>query len=141
MQHFTSAIGQHASMANFIAAMERMTLQPGQVLIKAGEATSDVYFIETGRLEVQLDLKEGNTIRLSALTDGAIVGEIALYLENKRTADVVAKTNCTLYKLSPEKLATLEKEDPKLALLAHRLMASNLSQKMIRANRMIQSQS
>ena len=69
---------------------------------------------------------------------GAIVGEIALYLNQTRTADVIVDTPSEIYCLSAGQFKRLEKDDPELAALAHRLLASNLSEKLSVANKTIQ---
>jgi SulP family sulfate permease len=78
-------------------------------------------------------------MRLRTMTSGAVVGEIALYRGLKRTADVVVETSAVIYRLTAAKLAELEDGDPRLAILAHRLMASNLSEKLATATRMIRA--
>ena len=51
---------------------------------------------------------------------------------------MIVETPSDIFRLSAVDLAQLEHEDPALAVLAHRLLASTLSQKLSMANRMIQ---
>lgn len=138
MIHLTAAVGPHPRMADFIAAMTRLEMAPGDVLITAGEEADEVFFVASGRVRVQITLPNGRTLRLRTMTGGAVVGEIALYLHQKRTADVIVETPSEIFRLRAEDLARLEREDSEVAILAHRILASNLSEKLSMANRMIQ---
>jgi hypothetical protein len=51
---------------------------------------------------------------------------------------VIVDAPSDIFRLSSEDLARLEREDAELAALAHRLLATNLSEKLSVANRMIQ---
>ena len=136
--HLTAAIGPHPRMRDFIDAMTLLSLEPEDRLIKAGEDADDVYFVADGRVRVQLTMPNGRVLRLRTMTGGAIVGEIALYRHQKRTADVIVETPSEIFRLSATDLERLEREDGELAILAHRLLATNLAEKLSVTNRMIQ---
>ena len=76
--------------------------------------------------------------RLRTMTAGAVVGEIALLLGQTRGADVVVEAPSTIHRLTAATLARLEREDPELALLLHRILATTLAQKVTLANRVIE---
>ncbi len=139
LNHFEAAIGPHPRLHDLVDAMTRLALEPGHLLIKAGDDADDVYFVAHGRVRVESTLPSGRTLRLRTMTAGAIVGEIALYLHRQRTADVIVETPSDIFHLSAVELERLEREDPVLALLTHKLLASNLSEKLSTANRMIQA--
>ncbi len=138
LEHFVSTIGPHERLPMLIDKMTRLEMQPEDVLIKQGEEADDVFFIASGRVRVQVTLPNGEVLRLRTMLGGAIVGEIALYLRQKRTADVIVDVPTVVYRLSADDLARLQQEDAELAALAHRLLASNLSEKLSVANKMIQ---
>jgi sulfate permease, SulP family len=138
VHHLAATVGPHPRLADLVAAMTRLSLQPEDVLITAGEDADDVYFVAQGRVRVQITLPNGRALRLRTMTGGAVVGEIALYLHQKRTADVIVETPASIFRLGVADLDRLEHEDPELAVLAHRLLACNLSEKLAMANRMIQ---
>ena len=136
--HLVAAVGPHPRMGDFVAAMTKITMQPGEAIIRAGEEADDVFFVARGRVRVQVTLPSGRELRLRTMTGGAIVGEIALYLKRRRTADVIVEAPSDIFRLGADDLARLEQEDPEIAVLAHRLLASNLSEKLSIANQMIQ---
>ena len=73
------------------------------------------------------------------MTAGAVVGELALYLGIKRSADVIVEMSCMVLRLDAEEILRLENSDPELAVLAHRLLAHTLAEKLTLANRIIQA--
>ena len=137
VSHLTDVVGPHPRIGDLVAAMTKLAMQPGDFVIRAGEKADDVFFVARGRVRVQITLPNGRELRLRTMTGGAIVGEIALYLGRERTANVIVESPSDIFRLSASDLARLEKDDPEVAVLAHRLLASNLSEKLSIANRMI----
>ena len=75
--------------AGVVRASEMLQLALGELLVKEGDpAAPEVYVLVEGTLVVQ---SKGNLI---AKLDqpGAVIGEVAVVLSAKRTADVVART-------------------------------------------------
>ncbi|PWC46358.1 SLC26A/SulP transporter family protein [Azospirillum sp. TSA6c] len=138
LRHLESMTGPHPRLADAVAALDTLHLEPDEVLIRAGEAASDVFIIGRGRVKVQIALPDGRSLRLRTMTAGAVVGEIALLLGQTRGADVVVETPATIHRLTAATLARLEREDPELALVLHRILATTLAQKVTLANRLIE---
>ncbi|MBB4955131.1 SulP family sulfate permease [Agrobacterium vitis] len=131
-------LGPHPRLHDLVAAMERMELEAGTFLINAGEVASDIFVLATGRVKVEITLPNGRRLRLRSMEAGAVLGEVAFYLGGKRTADVIIETRASLFRLTDTTLKRLEAEDPTLAVLAHRLFASTLAERLTLANRMVQ---
>ncbi len=139
LNHLTDMIGPHPRLPDLIDRMTLLQLTTNGVLIRQGEEASDMFFVVTGRVRVQVTLPNGRKMRLRTMLGGAIVGEIAFYRKQRRTADVIVDVPSDVFRLSEEDLEKMEAEDPGLAALLHRIMASNLSEKLTVANRMIQA--
>jgi len=137
LDHLTALVGPHPRLRALLDQMTPLSMQAGDVVITAGERASDMFFVARGRLRVEVTLPNGRKLRLRTMTAGAVVGEIALYLGQKRTADVVAETAAEIYRFSAADLSRLETEDAELAVLAHRLVAINLCEKLTVANQAI----
>nr|WP_085089159.1 SulP family inorganic anion transporter [Azospirillum oryzae]SMF73103.1 sulfate permease, SulP family [Azospirillum oryzae] len=138
LRHLEAMTGPHPRLGDAVAALDTLHLQPDELLIRAGEAASDVFIIGCGRVKVQIALPDGRSLRLRTMTAGAVVGEIALLLNQTRGADVVVETPATIHRLTAATLARLEREDPELALVLHRILATTLAQKVTLANRLIE---
>jgi len=137
--HYLSAnVGPHPRLPELIERMSHMKLDSEDVLIRQGDAADDIFFVATGRVRVQITLPNGNTLRVRTMLGGAIVGEVAFYLHQTRSADVIVDTPSDIYKISSADILQLEQTDAELAALAHRLLASNFSEKLAVANKMIQ---
>jgi voltage-gated potassium channel len=91
---------------------------PGDWVFKAGAAGKSMFFVSRGELDVIAP--DGVTI-LSHLRDGDYFGEIALALQQERTASVRAKTFCDLYRLDQEAFASVVKNHPEVAATIERL--------------------
>jgi SulP family sulfate permease len=130
-QHLASPDGSGDPLGELPARLrtyfERTTVPQGTVLIHQGDPPDDLFVLESGRLSVEATTPDGMRIRLSSVSSGVIVGEVALYLGGTRTADVVAETPSVVLRLSRASLDRMETEDPGLAAALHRRLAERLA--------------
>lgn len=136
-RHLEAILGSHPRLPDLAAAMQTLLLDPGRTLIRAGEAADDVFVVGEGRVKIQVTLPDGRVLRLRTMTAGAVVGEVAFYLDGARTADVIVETAATVFRLTRGDLERLEREDSDLAVLFHRLLAVTLAEKLVLANRLV----
>jgi SulP family sulfate permease len=118
---------------------ERVSLQEGTKLIEQGETPDDVYVLESGRLRVELVTPGATQMRVSTVLPGVIVGEVALYTQDRRTADVVAETPSVVLRLSRTAIERMEAEEPQLAGLLHRWLAQTLAVRLSDRTRALDS--
>lgn len=96
----------------------------GKVILKEGEAGETMYIIAEGAVEVSKTLvmmggredvqdREKILTKLSA-EDYAIFGEVALFEKSKRTATVVALTDCRMLEISKSDFLRLAEENPRI---------------------------
>ncbi|MCY3020634.1 MAG: cyclic nucleotide-binding domain-containing protein [Planctomycetota bacterium] len=123
-----------AALNVLIGYCETLKLKAGTPLFKRGDPGDALYFIERGRLSVLLRLDDGQTKRLRTFGAGTVVGEMALYSKQPRSADVVADDSCRVRKLSAENLARLEREHPEVAIQFHTYVVKLLSSRLAAAN-------
>jgi SulP family sulfate permease len=117
--------------------LERMSLAEGSVLIRQDEPPGDVFVLESGRLRVEMVTPEGTRMRLRTVLPGVVVGEIALYTDASRTADVVAETPSVVLRLSRASIAQMETAEPALAATLHRWLATTLSERLTDTQRTV----
>src|SRR5207245_6540522 len=91
-----------------LRAVER---EAGAVLFHAGEPADTMYFVESGELEALLDL-DGEP--LARLGPGSFVGEIALLIDQPRSATVRVAETARLWELSRSDLDGLLARHPLL---------------------------
>jgi hypothetical protein len=90
--------------------LELLVATPGEVLITKGEPGNEMYFIVSGTLLVER--KENDMVSFS---EGDFIGEISLFSNKPRSANVVAKTYCNLYKLDRSTFETVISDFPEVA--------------------------
>ncbi|MGE5072120.1 MAG: SulP family inorganic anion transporter, partial [Anaerolineae bacterium] len=119
--------------------LERRTLEKGEYLIHEGDPGNEMYFVETGMLSVQLEMPDGQVMRLRTIRGGATVGEISLYLGTRRTSSVVASRATTVYGLTAEALDAMRTNDPEMAAILHEWIARLLAERLTENNRTIEA--
>ena len=119
--------------------LEKKEVKQGEYLMHQGDQPDEMYFIEAGLVSAQLELPDGNIMRLRSMRGGTTVGEMGMYLGNARTASVVADRLSIVYRLSKNALKEMEKKDPKVAALLHQWIASLLAERLADNNRTIEA--
>ncbi len=118
--------------------MQRIEVPAGEYLIRQGEDSRDLFFIESGLLEVVFETSGGHRMRLRTVQSGATVGEISLYLGGLRSASVRAERASSVYRLTAESLHRLQEQDPALAALLHEWLGHLFAERLVDLNRTIE---
>ena len=118
---------QNPVISRLLEHCQQRTYPAKSLIIKEGELSTDLYYIISGSVTVQVEDQKGHTIVLSYLNPGDIFGEIGMFGENhKRSAFVRAKTKCEIAKISYERLKTLTSLYPDLLFLIASQLAGRL---------------
>jgi SulP family sulfate permease len=117
--------------------LERCQVEAGQALIRQEEASECLYFIESGRVTARLELDGTRHLRLRTMGPGTVVGEVGLFLGGKRTASVIAETECTAYRLDRSALDRMRTEKPELALALHQFLIRLLAERLTTTSNML----
>ena len=91
--------GSDAFIREVALELEAVVFTPGDYIIRAGEPGRDMFFISQGVVEILAP--DGETV-FRTLNDGDYFGEIALLLDQPRSASVRAVTYCDLYQLDKQ---------------------------------------
>lgn len=118
--------------------LERMEAKAGDTIFKQGDAADAMYFIESGRVDVLLQVEDERELRLRSMTAGVVIGEVGFYLGKARTASIIVTEGGILQRLSHEALRQMEATDPQTASAIHVLIASILSDRLSTTNRLVQ---
>jgi SulP family sulfate permease len=119
--------------------LERVEADTNTTLMRRGDPSDAMYFLEAGRLNIQLETADGEIIRLRSLRSGTVVGEIAMYLNSPRTADVITMQKSVLYRLTSDALARMEAEDPPTASALHEWIAKQMAERLADNNNTIEA--
>ena len=124
---------------NLMGYLQRREVQPDQYLIRQGEPARYLYFIESGEFAAQLELRGNEPIRLRTMREGAIFGEIALYLGIPRSLSIVATKPSTVYQLSADALKKMETRDPEIAMAFQNYVIRLLAERLVDLNRTLEA--
>ncbi|MFK7872708.1 MAG: cyclic nucleotide-binding domain-containing protein [Oligoflexales bacterium] len=110
-------------------AGKSIVLQTSQMVFKEGDPSNGMFLVRSGELEVYLE-KDGKTIVLASVVAGGMIGEMALFDQNPRSASVRATTTSEVTHISNEDFSKLMKQIPKwftslMGTLSTRLRVTN----------------
>jgi SulP family sulfate permease len=137
-EKLTGVLGDAAMAALMVPYLERLELAEDDVLIHQGDPSDDLYFIEQGRLRVELETGGHESVLLRTLGAGTFVGEVAFYLRVPRSASVVADQAAVVYRLTEQTLDVMKRDQPQLASALHAFMAGMLAQRLADTDRLLQ---
>jgi hypothetical protein len=98
----------------FAAFMEPRQVPQWTQIVKQGDPDDGMYLVLNGELRVRLMINGKETI-LATLGPGDCFGEIALFDQGPRSADVLANKESVLLKISSEAFDKLRREAPELS--------------------------
>jgi SulP family sulfate permease len=119
--------------------LERQEVGKNHYLMMQGDPAEELFFIESGRVRVVVELDNGRTMRIRTMESGTVVGEIGLYLGQARVASVVTEEPCVVLRLSAEALERMQKENPVLASAFHEFMVRVLAERVTQQNRTLRA--
>jgi CRP/FNR family cyclic AMP-dependent transcriptional regulator len=104
-------------------------LSSNEILIKEGENSNSMYWVQTGQLVVTKK-RGAEEIILGHIHSGELVGEISFLDQEPRSATVKALTDCDLIEIPQETIDGVFKKEPKwleilVKTLAERLRKAN----------------
>jgi CRP-like cAMP-binding protein len=102
---------------------EDVQVEPGKVLCKEGQTGDEFFVIVDGRVQVA---RQGR--RVSTLSSGDFLGEIALVTEMPRTATVTAETPVRLFVLTRREFHAVLDQNPKVERKVLRVLARRLAE-------------
>lgn len=128
----------------FLKIARRVRVPRGQAILTEGQTGETMYIIEEGMVEVSKTLvkaggQENSKDRDKVLTklsadDHAIFGEVALFEQSKRTATVVAQTDCLLLEITKPNFLKLAEEYPRIGYKITRNIAELLCSRLRKAD-------
>lgn len=98
----------------FLEYCERITMKSKSVVFRQGELSQDFYVILEGSVSVIVDDVEDSEQEMvvSYLNPGEFFGEMGLFGEETRTANLVTRTPCVFAKISYENFHAIRQRYP-----------------------------
>ncbi len=130
--------GLSKTQARIVALATRIVEIPaGTNLCRRGDPGVHLWVIVHGELEVSLEV-EGRRRVLERLGRGSVVGEVAVFYGNRRSADVDALTDVRAVRLSKENLARFRSRYPRIAARVLWNLSQTLAERLVSADRRLQ---
>ena len=107
----------------------------GEYLFNEGDRGESLYFVGSGTVVVVLKVQGQAERILHKYKAGAILGEMAIYTGENRTASVRIEDDAVLFRLDKDKLEEMSRRFPASTAALHTYIVKVLSERLGRANR------
>jgi CRP-like cAMP-binding protein len=98
----------------------------GTSICAKGDPGTSLFVICRGAVKIMAPSVDGHDAMFNLMTNGDIVGEIALLDGQTRTADVIAMTDCELIVIERRDFLPLVREEPEIALKMIEILCAKL---------------
>jgi hypothetical protein len=113
-------------LAAVASVTEDIVFQPGETVIKEGDAGEVMYLIIEGEVSVNKNQDQGPEIELDRISAGDYFGEMALFEDLPRSATIRTLTDTRLLMLHKQEFAEIVREYPQIALNICRVLGARL---------------
>lgn len=132
-----SRIDDDKSAEALFKTLQEHRFGDGDTICRQGEAADEIYFLDTGRIDVVSNDVPGQPFRIYSFMRHTMLGEMGFMRHETRSADLVARGDTVVYSLKRADYdALLGKDDATIAALLE-LISVTLSDRMVSANRTI----
>ncbi|OKH88818.1 ABC transporter transmembrane domain-containing protein [Thalassospira sp. TSL5-1] len=104
----------------------RLTYKRGEVIVKQGEPGDAAFIVISGRGEIWLTTDEAQTLKLRDVEPKEVIGEIALLVDQPRSATIRAVEDMTVLKLDKAEFLGLVRQDQAVSVQLLRVLAERL---------------
>jgi SulP family sulfate permease len=135
---FSRILGSEEDAAELIARCERLEVEAGETIVRAGEAAASMHFILDGRVGVMVPANaDGGMTRMRSLGRYTTIGEMGMVSQAPRSATIEAEVDSVLYVLSKPQFDALKRDTPILGQKLLIYFVSVMAERLSFANRMI----
>ena len=113
----SNMISQPANIQRLISVgHSQLSFTEGEIIIREGDDTAlSMFIVLEGQVDVFKSYGKSNAIYLATLEPGSIVGEMALFLNEPRTATIVAKSNVKMLEVKHDNMYKFIDDNPDIA--------------------------
>jgi SulP family sulfate permease len=130
-------LGPRVRGADFLAYLQRRTVEGGQVLYRAGEPADEIDLVAAGRLLVDVPGEDGRMLRVRNISTRTVVGEMGFFRQATRSATVSAEGASTLWTLTRPSFERMRQERPDLAGAFHEFLLRTLADRIVLSEKML----
>jgi glutaminase len=122
-----------SELALFESLLERRAFDKGACLCREGDPADSLIFVLSGQVSVNLPLGYRKVGRLSTISSGAAIGEMAMLDGGRRSADIVADTPVVCLVLDYKRL---EAEVSEVGIQVRLKLVTNIARALTKKLRM-----
>jgi hypothetical protein len=106
-----------AGLEQIAALGKAYEVAPGNLVVRQGDDCDAIFFLLAGELRVRLIIGDVDRMdkTLCKLASGEFFGELGMFLQSKRTTDVIAETQSRVFRINTNAFQLLVKQIPELA--------------------------
>jgi SulP family sulfate permease len=134
---FTQILGSEQDAADLMHRCQRVEVDAGEVIVRAGELADSMHFILDGRVGIMVPADEGRTTRVRSVGRYTTIGEMGLVSQTPRSATIQAEVASTLYVLNTHQFEAIKADDPELSHKLLTYFVSVMAERLTFANRTI----
>jgi SulP family sulfate permease len=134
---FTEILGAEHDAAELMHRCQRIEVDAGETIVRAGDAADSMHFILEGRVGIMIPADQGRTTRVRSLGRYTTIGEMGLVAGAPRSATIQAEVASTLYVLTTRQFEAIKTENPPLGQKLLTYFVSVMAERLTFANRMI----
>jgi CRP/FNR family transcriptional regulator, cyclic AMP receptor protein len=133
---FESIKEDSSALEEFASMVELVHFKKGQNIIKEGDEGDQMFILFKGIVEICKDTlaKEMYTVVKLSAEQNAFFGELALIDNDRRSATVIASTDCDLLIINKENFLKFGDKNSRTGLLITRKISQILGSRLRRAN-------
>jgi sulfate permease, SulP family len=134
---FVRILGTEEYAMELVRRCERLEVDAGDVIVRAGEPANSMHFILDGRVGVMIPTGDGGLTRVRSLGRYTTIGEMGLVAGAPRNATIQAEVASVLYALSLTQFEAIKTENPMLSQKLLTFFVLVMAERLTFANRLI----
>ena len=131
-------LGDEEAARGMAPFFQRQEHAAGEWLFRHGDTGDSLYLVESGTVSVVIDTAEGDAHVVRVYTSGAVLGEMAVYMEGPRTASLRIDAPSVLFRLDADGLQRLQLRHPEAAGRFHASIVRMIAGRLDRSTRELQ---
>lgn len=121
----------HDRASVFLDYLEAREVEAGDLLFRQGDPGDGIYFVESGQIDLFLELGGGGVEWVRSLQAGDLIGEIEFYHQSPYTTTAISSQFSRLYCLSRTAMQRFKQNDPDVASAWQDFVIHHLSQSLL----------
>ena len=124
-----------SELDNFIEICSFFEYDLDEVIVSQDEVSTYLFAILDGLVDVRIKSEDGKYIPVSEVKSGDIFGEAAIFMDVKRTAQIVTKETARVARIGRDDLINFINKQPKAGVKMLAYIVFSLLHKLKRANK------